>query len=61
MLGLLWRYREGISWEPQGGSADGIAHTKERLFELMRRLEGEATTPATDAIVAFVRDELWKS
>jgi hypothetical protein len=57
MLRLLWNYREKTGFVPYGVSPEEIARHKANLFDLVNKIEGQETSPATDALVAFTRDE----
>jgi hypothetical protein len=57
MLRAMWAYREGINFTPYGATADDCGRHKIKLFELIDRIESGGGTPATDAVVAFTRDE----
>jgi hypothetical protein len=57
MLRLLWDYRENSGWFPHGLTEEQAARQKPGLFALINKLEGVDPTPATDALVAFIRDE----
>lgn len=57
MLRLLWDYREKAGFEPYGQTPEQIDRHKATLFDLIHKLEGGESTPATDALVAFTRDE----
>jgi hypothetical protein len=57
MLRTLWTYREGINFAPYGATPDDSKRQRVKLFEVIDRIESGASTPATDAVVAFTRDE----
>ena len=57
MLRAMWAHRVGINFTPYGATADDCERHKVKLFELINRIESGGSTPATDAVVAFTRDE----
>lgn len=56
-LRALWAYREGIGFTPYGATAEDCKRQQIKLFEIIDRIESGGGTPATDAVVAFIRDE----
>ncbi len=56
-LRLLWDYREKTGFAPYGVAQEEVARHKANLFHLINKIEGQETSPATDALVAFTRDE----
>ena len=57
MMHLLWAYREQSGYQPYGVTPEEINRHKAMLFALIHKLEGGESKAATDALVAFTRDE----
>jgi hypothetical protein len=57
MLRLLWDYREKTGFISYGVAPEEIVRHRAALFDLINKIEGQETGPATDALVAFTRNE----
>lgn len=55
-LRALWAYREA-NYSPYGVVAEDTKRFETNLFAIIDRIESGGGTPATDAVVAFIRDE----
>src|SRR5216683_2169482 len=55
-LRALWAYREG-NYTPYGATVEDSKRLQVNLFAIIDRIETGGGTPATDAVVAFIRDE----
>jgi hypothetical protein len=57
MLRVLWAHREKSEFTPNAVTPDGVAKHKANLFNLIDKIDGLESAPATDVLVAFTRSE----